>query len=202
MKKIFIYSLVLLFLILPNYVYANTINEVNIYFFYKDSCDICKQEEVYLEALKERYSNMRVYSYEVSDSNNYDLMTQAKNLYNETKSGVPYTVIGDSSYLGFSQSNKAIFQKRVYEYSLNKYSNKLGNLLGISYNQIEGEVKEYKTNDDYQIEETSGKTHTTSTTTKSNNYSKYKSSIILVSIGVILGITVIIIRIVEKRKEI
>ena len=99
MKRLNFICLLLLLLIVPNHVLA--VNEVNVYLFYQDSCDICKQEKVYLEALKERYPNMRVYSYEVGDSSNYEMMQKAKNLYQETRSGVPFTVIGDSSYLGY-----------------------------------------------------------------------------------------------------
>lgn len=200
MKRLKFICLLLLLLIVPNHVLA--VNEVNVYLFYQDSCDICKQEKIYLEALKERYPNMRVYSYEVGDSSNYEMMQKAKNLYQETRSGVPFTVIGDSSYLGFSQNNKALFQKKVYEYSKTKYENKLGNLLGISYrNDLEGEVKEYTKNDDYKIEETSGKPNTT-TTNKKSGYDKYKVSIYLIASGVILAIVAYFIHILEKRGRI
>lgn len=200
MKRIGLFCLLVLGLFLPNNVFA--INEVNIYFFHSNSCDICNQEKIYLEALQMRYPNMRIYSYEISDPSNYELMQKAKNLYHETRSGVPYTVIGDSPYLGFSQSNKAIFQKMVYEYSTHSYENKLGKELGIGYrNDLEGEVQEYKDNDSYQIEESSGNKHT-STKTENNMFNRYKISIYLIGAGLILAIIAYFIHRAEKRRRI
>lgn len=200
MKKISVLCFLLVLLLLPNSVLA--INEVNIYFFHSNSCDICNQERIYLEALKQRYPNMRVYSYEISDSANQELMQKAKSLYQETRSGVPYTIIGDSSYLGFSQNNKALFQRKVYEYSKNAYTNKLGQELGITYrNDLEGEVLEYKNNEDYQIEETSGNTHNT-TPIKTQKDRLNRISIYLIGAGVILAIVAVVIHIVEKGKRV
>lgn len=200
MKRIVFLIFMLLVLVIPNNVLA--INEVNVYFFHSDDCSICSQEKIYLEALKQRYPNMRIYSYEISDNNNYELMQEAKNLYQETRTGVPYTVIGDSAYLGFSQNSKALFQKKVYEYSKNAYNNELGKKLGISYrNDLEGEVVEYKDNDQYQIEESSNNT-SHSSSTKTNNYDKYKISICLVVVGFVLALIAYVIHRLEKRGRI
>ena len=199
MKKFKICLLLFLLLVIPNNVFA--INEVNVYFFHSDACDICNQEKIYLEALKQRYPNMRIYSYEVGDTTNNELMEKAKKMFNINSSGVPFTVIGDKAYLGFSQSKKALFQKMVYEYSKTSYQNKLGKELGISYrNDLEGKVEEYKDNSDYVIEETSGKSHTT---TKSEpTYDKYKVSIYLITVGVILAFIAYVIHLLEKRGRI
>ena len=146
---------------------------------------------------------MRIYSYEIHESNNNELMLKAKNLFKETRTGVPYTVIGDSAYLGFAQNSKALFQKKVYEYSKNSYQNKLGQELGISYrNDLEGEVKEYKNNDQYQVEEYSNNTPSSTTTTKSSTYDKYKISIYLIAAGVILALIAYFIHLLEKRGRI
>lgn len=201
MKKLKMILLILVLLIIPIKTFA--INEVNIYFFHSDTCDICEQEKIYLEALKKRYPNMRVYAYEVSDSVNNELMLKAKKLYNKTSNGVPFTVIGDSAYLGFNQNNKALFQRKVYEYSKKAYENKLGKELGINYrNDLEGEVQEYKNNDSYTIEETSGITHVTTNNQTKPSYDKYKISLYLITSGVALAIIAYIIHILEKRGRI
>lgn len=203
MKKLKIVLLLLLLLIIPTNTFA--INEVNIYLFYSDACNICEQEKIYLEALKQRYPNMRVYAYEVGNSDNNNLMLKAKNLYNQTGSGVPFTVIGDSAYLGFSQNSKALVQKKVYEYSKNAYENKLGKELGITYrNDLEGEVQEYKDNDSYQIEEVFDNTQTSdhTNTQASSSYDKYKISIYLITVGVVLAFIAYVIHLLEKRGRI
>lgn len=199
MKKLKLFLLIMLVLLIPNNVHA--INEVNIYFFHSNSCDFCKQEKVYLDALKQRYPNMRIYAYEISDKENNELMKQAKEMYNIKEEGVPFTVIADSAYVGFSQSKKAIFQKRVYEYSKNKYENKLGTKLGINYrNDLEGTVEEYKDNSSYQIEETSGIERVP--TPIKGSYDKYKVSFYLVLAGVILSFIAFILNRLEKKGRI
>ena len=198
MKKYWVVFSLLLFMIIP--IQAKALNEVNIYFFYSNSCDFCKQEEVYLEALKQRYPNMRIYSYEISDSSKNDLMITAKNMYQVTQTGVPFTVIGDTAYSGFSQSKKALFQKAVYEYSTKSYQNRLGNQLGISYrNDLEGTVEEYKNNDSYQIEESSG-IERQKTPIKESNYDKYKVSFYLVIAGFLLSCIALVLFILERRR--
>lgn len=201
MKKIIILTLALITFVLPSNIYA--MNEVNVYFFYSNDCNFCSQENAFLEALKQRYPNMRIYKYEVSGDANYSLMKQAKELYNIKDSGVPFTIIGDTTYLGFSQSKKSGMQKEVYRYSKEKYDNKFGtNILNIGYRtDLEGEPTEYKDNDDYQIEET-GPMKTASPSKNNLSLSgKYKSSIILISIGVILGMIALVLSLLERRKR-
>ena len=199
MKKVIKIILLVWMLMIPTHGYA--LNEVNIYFFHSNQCDYCDQERVYLEALKERYPNMRIYSYEISDTTNNDLMIEAKKMYQITQSGVPFTVIGDTAYAGFSQSKKALFQKTVYEYSTKTYQNQLGKQLGIDYRtDLEGTVEEYKTNDSYQIEESSG-IDRKKTPIKGSNYDKYKVSFYLVLAGFLLSCVALILYIKERREK-
>lgn len=200
MKKILYLILLLTIMILPNMdVFA--LNEVNIYFFHKSTCDICEQERIYLTALKEKYPNMRIYSYDVTDSHNYELMKNARSLFNDTREGVPYTVIGDTTFHGFNQASKCKMQKAVYQASLNKYENKLGQQLNLTYrDDLEGTVEEYKENDNYTIEEAGeGGTHPVYEE-YSSTWKKYQASIILISSGLILLIIYLIIKIIEKRR--
>lgn len=188
--------------ILPIQTFA--MNEVNVYFFYSDDCNFCSQEKAYLEALKQRYPNMRIYKYETSGDANLALMNQAKALYGVTESGVPFTIIGDTTYLGFSQGKKSQMQKSVYEYSTKAYDNKFGtSVLQIGYRtDLEGTPTEYKDNSDYVIEE-SGPMQTASTKKEGKPLNgKYRASIILVSVGVITGLTALLISIYERRHRI
>ncbi len=186
-------------LILPMKSYA--MNEVNVYFFYSDDCNICSQEKAYLEALKQRYSNMRIYKYEVSSDANLGLMSQAKGLYGVSETGVPFTIIGDTTYLGFSQNKKSQMQRSVYDYSTKIYDNKFGtSILEIGYRtDLEGEPPEYKDNSDYTIEESGPMQTTSPSSEKKPLNTKYRASIILVSVGVITGLTTILITIYERR---
>ena len=186
-------------MLIPNECYA--MNEVNIYFFHDSGCSICEQERVYLQALqKDRYPNMRIYTYEIPESN--DLMKTAKEMYGITKTGVPFTVIGDKAFIGFSQVMKGEMQHAVYTYSNNKYENKLGKKLNITYSdKLEGKAVEYKNKDNYVVEETSGIEHKTSEDySKESKFEKYEMSIILVSAGVLLSVFYIVLKVKERRR--
>lgn len=198
MKKLKLCLLLLILFIVPTNAFA--INEVNVYFFYSDSCNICEQEKAYLDALKLRYPNMRVYSYEIDNStSNRELMARAKQLYNKTSNGVPFTVIGDKAFLGYSQNSKALFQKTVYDYSKTKYNNQLGKILGIGYRtDLDGKVEEYKNNDSYVIEESSG--NILPPVKDENSYDKYQVTFYLVGTGIILALIAGIIYMVERKR--
>ncbi len=204
-KKYLVLVFFMALFLIPNKVWG--LNEVNIYFFYSDECNICSQEKAYLEALKERYFNIRVYSYAIASDANYNLMKQAKELYNVNESGVPFTVIGDTPFIGFSQSKKCNMEKKIYEYSYNNYENKFGTkLLTIGYRtDLTGDVKNYYEDSNYVIEE-NGTTNTTTNQTKTETSiwsdPKYKASIILVSGGLIIGIIVLIITLIERKRRI
>lgn len=205
MKKIFWGIVLLLVLLIPNKAFA--LNEVNIYFFHSESCDYCKQEKAYLEALKERYFNVRIYYYDVSTDTNYDLMKRAKELYGVKESGIPFTIIGDSTFIGFSQKKKCDMEKAVYQYSYNGYQNKFGtSILTIGYRtDLTGDVKEVYENSDYVIEE---KVEITTTVNQNDveksiwDNAKFKASVILVGVGIVAGIIVLIMTIIERRRRI
>lgn len=202
MKKVFYLLILFLLILIPGNCYA-TINEVNVYFFHDNDCSICEQEKIYLQALqRDRYPNMRIYSYEINSDNNKELMEKAKKMFGITRTGVPFTVIGDKAIMGFSQGMKGEFQQTVYTYSKTAYNNNLGKELGISYNnKLEGTVQEYKEKENYVVEETSGKPHKTSEDyNKEDEIKKYTTSIILISVGIILLVVYIVLKIKERRR--
>ena len=199
MKKILLLIL-LAFLLIPMNCFAK-VNEVNIYFFHSATCDICKQEKTYLQALKDRYPNIRVYEYEVSENeDNYKLMREIKDIYGETRTGVPFTVIADTPYHGFSEAVKCKMQKVIYNASYNSYTNKAGQRLGITYRtDIEGDVEEYKEQETYSIEEKGTEGKHPKPKEYNSKYEKYKASIILVGLGLFLALICLIIKIKERR---
>ena len=202
MKKILVLIFILIVLIIPNSVYA--LNEVNIYFFYSDNCNYCSQEKAYLEALKERYPNIRIYSYNVNGDSGNDLMKQAKVLYNVTESGVPFTIIGDTTFLGFSQSKKCSMEDAIYKYSYNKYDNKFGTqILTIGYStELTGDVQKHYDESDYVIEEVGEKKETTTVTSEHKSMEKkYNASIMLAGIGIICLACVIFISYFERKRS-
>lgn len=114
-------------------VFANELgsNFVNIYLFHSDTCPHCNAEIELLNELQDKYDNINIYKYEISDSNNYRLFTEVANLMETEITGVPFTVIGDKVYKGFSLENsKSRFINTIEYYSKYSYYDKVGLYIG------------------------------------------------------------------------
>ena len=62
-------------------------NLVNIYLFHSNTCSHCKQERKVLKELEKKYSNIKIYSYEISDKDNLKLLTEVAKLYDTEAAG-------------------------------------------------------------------------------------------------------------------
>ncbi len=132
MKKVII---ILFLLLLPLNIYAlssdykdvikNIINEkasedkVNIYLFYGDGCPHCENELLFLNVIKEKYGDkVEIFKYETwYNDNNLKLMKKAKEYMKEEISGtVPFTIIGEKSFVGYSNSYSEKMEKQIMEY--------------------------------------------------------------------------------------
>lgn len=91
--------------------------KINIYFFHKTSCPHCKKEGELLDSLEKKYENINIYRFEVSSNNqNADYLVQVKKLFNETSGGVPYTVIGTETFLGYNSYVGDKIEKTIQSY--------------------------------------------------------------------------------------
>ena len=118
-------------------------NLVNIYLFYSDTCPHCAKEEELLDEIMDKYDNVRLYKYEIGDEDNSKLLDEVASLYNTTVSGVPFTVIGDKIYKGFSYENSKVkFMGTVDYYSNYGYVDLVGEYIGGI------ELPSYQINDD------------------------------------------------------
>lgn len=118
-------------------------NLVNIYLFYSDTCPHCAKEKELLDEIMDKYDNVRLYKYEIGDEDNSKLLDEVASLYNTTVSGVPFTVIGDKIYKGFSYENSKVkFMGTVDYYSNYGYVDRVGEYIGGI------ELPSYQINDD------------------------------------------------------
>ena len=133
MKKILRYILLLIALI-PLNIYAiskeytdvaykitnSKIDEgkINLYFFRMDGCPHCAEEEIWLKDIKENYNDyLNVYEYEVKNNKtNRKYYNDVKKALNDdvTKS-VPYTVIGKTYFVGFSEAVGVQIENKIKE---------------------------------------------------------------------------------------
>lgn len=93
--------------------------KINIYFFYGDGCPHCAHEERFLEDFKETYGEfVNIYTYETWYNNkNASLMRKAKEeMGDPVSAGVPYTVIGEESFVGYGDNVGLKIERLVKSY--------------------------------------------------------------------------------------
>lgn len=131
LKYIFLGILSVLFFINPVFAKENEKNIVNLYLFYSKTCPHCAEEEVALKELEEKYDNLVVYSYEIHTEEGINKLHQVENYYDITVNSVPFTVIGEKKFHGYSSSKKLDFDNVISYYSDHGYKDEIGELLGI-----------------------------------------------------------------------
>lgn len=128
-KILFIF---IVFILNISLVFADTDkNLVNIYLFHSDTCPHCKEEIKFLNNIEKDYDNIKIYMYEISDNDNLNLMEEVAELYDTPVNGVPFTVIGDKYFKGFSYDNyHERFIAAIDYYSDNSYKDRTGEYIG------------------------------------------------------------------------
>lgn len=92
--------------------------KINLYFFRMVGCPHCAEEEIWLKDIKEKYNDyLNVYEYEVKNNKiNRKYYNEVKKALNDdvTKS-VPYTVIGKTYFVGFSEAVSVQIENKIKE---------------------------------------------------------------------------------------
>ena len=93
-------------------------DKINLYFFRMDGCPHCAEEEKWLENIKDKYTDyLNIYDYEIKNSKtNREYYYNVKKVLNDdvTKS-VPYTVIGETYFVGFSETVGEQIENKIKE---------------------------------------------------------------------------------------
>ena len=132
MKKLkYLFVLLLAILVMPFMVFAEgeettettESNEVNLYFFRGEGCSHCAEAEEWFKSIEEEYGSMfKIVDYETwYNEDNANLMQQVAAARGEEANGVPYIIVGNKSWNGFTESygNEIIEQiKAEYEKSV------------------------------------------------------------------------------------
>ena len=133
MKKILKFLIVFaVFLLLPVSAKADE-KVINIHLFYGNGCPHCAAEEEFLsDYLKDR-TDVKLYKYEVwYDSNNQELLSKVqKEMGTTNKNGVPFTVIGKKTIVGYADGVTDEQIKDAINYYLNNdYRDYAGEITG------------------------------------------------------------------------
>ncbi len=81
-------------------------NGVNLYFFWGQGCPHCAHEKPFLESLKTKYPQLKIYDFEVwYNQKNRDLLIEVGKKLKIDISGVPLTIINDQPIIGYYDDN-------------------------------------------------------------------------------------------------
>ena len=113
MKKKFILFL-LLFILMPIKALAN--DKITVYLFYGDGCPHCAEEKEKLLPILEKYDDVEIIQLETwYNEKNKDLLDEVANVF-DTKSVVPFTIVGDVHTVGYSSSIDDTIIKAIQYY--------------------------------------------------------------------------------------
>ncbi|MGB2762600.1 MAG: thioredoxin family protein [Minisyncoccales bacterium] len=136
-SKLFLFSMavILVFSAIPALAQNSpslTDEEVNIYFFWAHGCPHCNHEKPFLEKLEQKYSNLKVHSFEVTgDKENVDLLKKIGKELSADVSGVPFTVVGRQYFVGWydEQTTGAAIEQAVQCVLQNSCPDVVGSLI-------------------------------------------------------------------------
>lgn len=104
-KKLFIVFMLTIIGVLqtPTSTLAQEENQVNVYYFYVDTCYYCGMMKDFLAEI-DKDPNVDVYSYEIAyDEDNQKLVKDIEDLMSISISVVPFVIVGRETFVGFSE---------------------------------------------------------------------------------------------------
>ncbi|MDD4289808.1 MAG: hypothetical protein PHH83_00845 [Patescibacteria group bacterium] len=132
-KKI-IYLFLFVFILLPNFSDAQS-NQINTYFFYGDGCPHCAEEKELLHYWSQtEYQNLKIYEYEIyNNRENILLLQKIAKEFNVQVDGVPFLVIGDEYFIGYSDTiTRNNIKKKLDKCLINKCNDLIAPIIGFN----------------------------------------------------------------------
>lgn len=104
--------------------------QISIYLFHSSDCIHCKAEIKFLDEIKDKY-DIKIYKYEVvHNEKNQEILKNVRALLNNDEKLVPFTIIGTTTFTGFSDLQRAQIEKAIEEYQTVPYCDKVGLYMG------------------------------------------------------------------------
>jgi len=159
---VFVLGIVMLSAFLLNPSSVKAADDVNLYFFYSDTCPHCATEHEFLSNIKDDYPGLNIYGFEVTKSrDNARALVEVAEYFDTKASSVPYTVIGEEVVIGYS--NNETTGKQITNAidnclgAMNICADPLYGILGIA--ELVGDIGDTPSNtDDDPIGEANGQT--------------------------------------------
>lgn len=128
MKKIVVF-LIGLFIFVP--VINAEDKYINVYLFHSSTCPHCKQELAWFDDYLDEHDNVKLYDYEISNSENMNKYYEVQSILDYNSNGVPFLVIGNDVVIGFSESLSTRIETLIDYYLLNDYVDEVGEYLNV-----------------------------------------------------------------------
>lgn len=98
-------------------------NKVNIYFFWGNGCPHCEQEFEFFESIETEYGDyFTLNTFETwYDEDNRDILEQFASNMEDEITGVPYTIIGNKTFKGFSERRQEEMLNAIKEQYKDSY---------------------------------------------------------------------------------
>lgn len=91
--------------------------KVNIYFFWGDGCPHCESEFAFFDSIESEHGDLyNLYTFETwQNEENAELLKTFSDVMEVESRGVPYTIIGEEVFTGFSESMESEFINAIVE---------------------------------------------------------------------------------------
>ena len=146
MKK-FLMTLCLLLVLIPNIVRADKQEKekINVYVFYGDGCPHCHKAFEFFEDINDEYGkyfNLVKYETWYSHRNNKMMANVANALKTDTENlGVPYIIIGEKTFLGYSESYNEDIKKAIVDaYNDDDYIDKVKPVINLMNKDLKNTI--------------------------------------------------------------
>lgn len=95
--------------------YKESKDKVNVYIFRGNTCSYCLKAITYFTSIVEKYGQyFNLVTYEVwQNTDNANLMNDVASVFNEKANGVPYIVIGDKTFNGYSETMNSDIETQI-----------------------------------------------------------------------------------------
>ena len=83
---------------------------VNIYYFYDDACPRCDEQFEFFARIEAEWgAYYNLYSFEITNPENAELLAKVAEILDEQVRGIPFTVIGEEVFAGFNEGMEDSF---------------------------------------------------------------------------------------------
>jgi len=141
MKKFLIifYALSLLFFSGGYFNSVSASTSLNAYLFYGEGCPHCAKEKAYLETIKDKYYSLEIIDFEVyHNTSNLELLEKVAQVLNIEAGGVPFLIIGDKHFIGYSSNiSPSQIEERIKECLISQCPDSVAEIIGIKNDKEE-----------------------------------------------------------------